>query len=222
MKSNRYLFLALVASMGAPGAVLAGGTTAAVVRPIPPPVTAPVPGGTTIVPGPTLPPRTPPFLDGSPGAPVISPTAPAVSTPVNPAGSTPNNPAGTSPFNPAGPTPGSPNQRTAPVQNQALTAGDHVILGRIGQLLRRNGAMNLQVRYLVQNGFVTMVGSVPTLGAAQQLEALIARVPGVQGVNDQLQVNSAGTTGFFDNTAPALLPNNSPPGVTMPPNNQSQ
>ena len=163
------------------------------------------------------------------------PMNPAGNAPMNPAGNTPQNPAGTTPANPGGnlgPSnpggnlgPGAPfspnlpnNATAAPTQNQALTTGDRVILGRIGNSLQGVTPVNgMQVNFLVQNGFVTLVGTAPTQAAAQQLESVVARVPGVMGVNDQLQINSAGTAGFFNNNSPGFLPTQTPQPLSPPP-----
>jgi len=205
---------------GTAGAGSAGATgtgNAVVVRPGPQ-----NPG--TLQPGPIEPPRFAPAGVNQAG-PV--PMNPAGNAPANPAGTTPQNPAGTTPANPGGNlgpgAPFSPNlpnnaNPAAQTQNQALTTGDRVILGRIGESLQRVGTVNnMQVHFLVQNGFVTLVGTAPTQGAAQQLESMVARVPGVMGVNDQLQINSTGAAGYFNNNSPGLLPAQNPKPLNPPP-----
>jgi hypothetical protein len=217
--------LAALAASGQTGA--AGHAT---VAPTAPPVTSPAPGASSggVVNGPILAPRQP-TVGTMPGQPGNVPQNPAGTVPQNPAGTVPQNPAGTTPQNPTGNAPGSPNAPItpgAPNSNQAVTPADHAILGHIGQSLQRMNLLNgLQVSFLVQNGFVTMVGTVPTIGAGQQLEGLIAQVPGVLGINNQLQVMAQGNGTGFINTAPPFLPAPGQPAnqpATMQPGSPTQ
>ncbi len=79
-------------------------------------------------------------------------------------------------------------------QDQAVTAADRTLLAQIQQNVQANfraASPWAPVHFNINNGVVTLMGTVPNQAAEEQLEALIQQVPGVTGVVDQLAVRSA-------------------------------
>ena len=105
----------------------------------------------------------------------------------------PQNPAGPVPSLPPPVVPGDVTRRMNPFiagNGAALGPFDRQVLAGIRHVCLRQGiALNrLPVGFIVQNGFVTMVGTVPSVEATATLEAIVAQVPGVVGIDDELQV----------------------------------
>jgi hypothetical protein len=88
------------------------------------------------------------------------------------------------------------NQYTASNQlslttDQAVTVNDRTLLVQIQQSLQATITANgtaLPVHFRVDNGVVTVVGTVPTAADAQQIYSVVQRTPGVTRVVNGLQV----------------------------------
>jgi hypothetical protein len=75
---------------------------------------------------------------------------------------------------------------------QGMTPADRALLTQVQQVLQpilSPTGVAMPVRALTREGVVTLVGVVPSLQQSQQIEAVVAQIPGVVRINNRLAVN---------------------------------
>jgi hypothetical protein len=94
---------------------------------------------------------------------------------------------------------------TSTTMDRALTQSDRTVVLQIRQAMR--GEQNslgeaaiassvavLPVSFVVHNGIVEIVGTVPTLEDKQRVQTIVQRIPNITGVIDRIQVSAESTT----------------------------
>ena len=85
-------------------------------------------------------------------------------------------------------------QNIQATQDRALTAADQILLLRVRQTVRikiQGASPWMPVHYEVQNGVVTLVGTVQTPELGEQIATAVRQTPGVANVVDQLRADGA-------------------------------
>jgi len=101
---------------------------------------------------------------------------------------------------------------------------DQTILTQIRQVVTHDfaapssGNTAIPVYFIVRNGVVQLVGTVPTIVQKRRVEAMVRRVPGVVQVIDQLQINATATSSvsesFGSSSAQAGISSNNSSGFS--------
>lgn len=92
---------------------------------------------------------------------------------------------------------------TTLTQDRAFTAADQRLLIQVRQqVLPIIGATEASspVRFVLRNGLVTLVGTVPSAEQKQRIVTLVQQTPGVAQVVDQLQVSASASAGSQSTT----------------------
>jgi osmotically-inducible protein OsmY len=106
-------------------------------------------------------------------------------------------------------TAGNSNGNNSVVVSQAVTASDRVLLNSltqsVGVQLGINSQTQMPVHFLINNGAVTLVGTVATPDVSQRIAARVQQTPGVLSVFNDLSLGTAAQTttpqtGFFTAT----------------------
>jgi len=90
-------------------------------------------------------------------------------------------------------------QTSVNFQDRGFSATDQALIARLRQsVMPRAGAPSLwaPVHFNVQDGRVTLVGSVPSVEEEQRIMAMAQSTPGVVGVNSQLTISPDSNTGI--------------------------
>jgi osmotically-inducible protein OsmY len=106
-------------------------------------------------------------------------------------------------------TAGNSNGNNSVVVSQAVTASDRVLLNSltqsVGVQLGINSQAQMPVHFLINNGAVTLIGTVATPDVSQRIAARVQQTPGVLSVFNDLSLGTAAQTttpqtGFFTAT----------------------